>query len=37
MKENEGRVANLQWDLKILIKFAKILASCIPTFVPSTK
>jgi hypothetical protein len=37
MKENEGRVANLQWIWEILIKFAKILAICIPTFVPSTK
>jgi hypothetical protein len=37
MKENEGRVANLQWDSEMLVKFAKILASCIPTFVPSTK
>jgi hypothetical protein len=37
MKENEGRVANLQWDLEILVKFAKILTSYIPTFVPFTK
>jgi hypothetical protein len=33
MKENEVKIANLQWDSEILIKFAKILASYIPTFV----
>jgi hypothetical protein len=37
MKENESSVANLQWYLEILVKFAKILANYIPTSVPSTK